>query len=274
MLPDGEVRAEVIAVIVEVVGRVLGLRLVQPEHADPFVVVVLLDLGPDVFARRSLGCVEVERVALEVHRDAYAALRADEMAEIAHLREVLASVVDSRPDGDHQLDAHGPEAPRSCLRGPANRSDRSANPPAWANGRSRRRLRTAARPGACTPAPRRAAPPGSGSAACTARSPWRTQASWAPFRSRPCSAPGCPEGGRRPPPSSRAPCSRMTARPCRSWQRWLGLSRDCSRGSRSRGSTGRRVRSPASCGARARAPCLSGRGTVAGTGPCRISVRR
>ncbi len=106
-VPDLEVRAEVIPVVVEVVDRVLGFRLVEPEKAYAPVVVTLLDRSPEILPRSRIGRVVEERVAAELHGDAHSTIDADEIALAQHLLVMGASRLDGGPYRDHELDSHG-----------------------------------------------------------------------------------------------------------------------------------------------------------------------
>ena len=100
---DLEVRPQVIAVVVEVVDGVLGLCLVEPEGADPQVVVVAAAEVPEGRTGLRVGRVEEDARSLERHLDVDAALGAHE--EVAPLERVEVLRVDRhlRPDRHHEL---------------------------------------------------------------------------------------------------------------------------------------------------------------------------
>ena len=100
----------IVAVVVKVIGAVFRLGLVQPEDAHAVVVVVLLDLAPEVGAGVGVGGVKEQGVLVhKAHLAVHALVAAGEEALLVHLPEVLALERDLRPDGDHQLHAHGLE---------------------------------------------------------------------------------------------------------------------------------------------------------------------
>ena len=112
-LGDG---AGIVAVVVKVVGAVLGLGLVQPEDLDAAVVVVFLDLAPQVLAGVGVGGVKEHGVLIdEAHLAVHALVAAGDVALLVHFLIILGQQRDLRPDGDHQLHAHLLELAHHCL---------------------------------------------------------------------------------------------------------------------------------------------------------------
>ena len=101
---DGQLRAHVVAVVVEVVNGVFGLRLVQPEHIDAAFKIIFAALIPQIPAGAGVGGVVDVRIAQKVEA-LRAALGADEQVFFAHLFKVFALFIHRRPDRDHAADA-------------------------------------------------------------------------------------------------------------------------------------------------------------------------
>ena len=103
---DLHVRSQMIAIVFKVIDGIFRLGLVQPEDLHAFVIVILFDLAPDIFAGFRIGRVKLDGVAHVGVVDAHTLFHSGKKALCLHLGKVLALVVHHRPHGDHQLDAH------------------------------------------------------------------------------------------------------------------------------------------------------------------------
>ena len=101
-----DIRSEEVAVIVIIIISILRLRFIQPEDFHSLAVIIPLRLTPDILPRLRIGRVKVKGIALEIHGNRISSVCADQEASFLHLGKILASVVDRRPDRDHQLDPH------------------------------------------------------------------------------------------------------------------------------------------------------------------------
>ena len=106
----------VITVIVEVVRTVLRLSFVQPEAAYTLAVIVLAALVPDEPAGFGICRVIKHGIAHPGHVQTAAPVCGYQHALVCHFSEILAPLVDCRPDRNHRFNSKGFQLPDHRLR--------------------------------------------------------------------------------------------------------------------------------------------------------------
>ena len=98
-------RSRIITVIVKIVGSILRLGFIQPEDPDSLVIIILFAFIEDKLScSRMCGIIE-DRISHPGHVITTASVCPDKVAIIAHLSEIFASFVNSRPYGNYCLNS-------------------------------------------------------------------------------------------------------------------------------------------------------------------------
>ena len=101
---DFKIRAEEVAVMLVFVAVQLRFGLVQPEHPDAFVVVILFDFSENEFPCAGVRHVRHRRRCQEIR--AFAVFGTDQIAFFQHFLVIHGIRLHSRPDRNHQRNTH------------------------------------------------------------------------------------------------------------------------------------------------------------------------
>ena len=99
-------RSRIVSVIVKIIRAVFRLRLIQPEAADTLLIIIFLTFLPHKFLCARMGRIVEDCISHPRHVVLIAAVRIDQIAHLTHGTEILAALIDGRPDRDNRLDSH------------------------------------------------------------------------------------------------------------------------------------------------------------------------
>ena len=99
-------RSRIVAVIVKIIRTVFRLSLIQPEAADALLIIIFLTFLPHKFLCARMGRIVEDCISHPCHVVLIAAVRIDQIAHLIHGTEILAALIDGRPDRDNCLDSH------------------------------------------------------------------------------------------------------------------------------------------------------------------------
>ena len=98
--------SELIAVVLEIVNAVFRLCHIQPEELGTLIIIIFLDLLPDICSCIRVSRIEENFISAAEHRQRYTVLRANQIALLLHLLEVFGINVDGRPYRHNNLNSH------------------------------------------------------------------------------------------------------------------------------------------------------------------------
>lgn len=87
-----------ISIIVEVIDRIVRLRVVEPEHVDPEIRIILFADLPEILLRRRIRDVDLQAVTLKIISLVRSVLGADQQPQVGQLLEMNALLVHGRPE--------------------------------------------------------------------------------------------------------------------------------------------------------------------------------
>ena len=98
--------SELITVVLEIINAVFRLCHIQPEEFGTLIIIIFLDLLPDIRSCIRVGCIEEDFISTAEHRQRYTVLRANQIALLFHLLEVFGINVNGRPYRHNNLNSH------------------------------------------------------------------------------------------------------------------------------------------------------------------------